>query len=253
MKVLWLGHSEHVRETLAPEERLPAVLTRAIAAGTGEEVELVARRVWPAPNMPDLVDDWVTRVAPDVVVFKVTPFWYDYETVAQRLANRFGWLGRRLGRAGTTLTDHPPLARSRPVRLLQRAARAVVGREAPFPVDVVVERSMATIRRVAAHEGVLLVVTGSDGGRAYELDPQSRALALRAQVDAALRPFCGKLHVRYHARAHFTLAELATMTLADQTHFNAHGARVVGTEEGALVAEAWRAWAREAAGSARRV
>jgi hypothetical protein len=241
MRVLWLGKSEDIRTELPDEERYITVALRTFEELTGEHPEATVHRIWPKPNLPDLVEGWMRELQPEFGAVRLNPFWYDYETVQRGAQGRFRRAGPIISSAADRLTRNPRVRNSSPLRLLRKAAGRATGRRAEFTTDEVLTRTETALRRILKHEDVGLVVLASDGGRVYQLEPWSRSEELQQYVDAGMRKLCESLHVPYRVRRHYTREELRPMVLPDELHLNAHGAKIVGEADGRLVAEAWLA------------
>ena len=99
---------------------------------TGEPVETILKPIWPAENLPDLLDGWVRKYEPDLVLLVISGYWMTFESVPLRLEHRLGRLGKWLGRLGEKSVARGPVAKAGPVVNLRQLARRIIGAEANF-------------------------------------------------------------------------------------------------------------------------
>jgi hypothetical protein len=204
---------------------------RALEKFIHEPVELMARPVWPTPDLPQVVGRWMRDFQPELVTFYVSSFWFLYESTPVRVERRLGRPGAFINQQAQKVAATPWLAHNRPFQWTRRQTHRLVGGQAWFEPDEVISRSTAVIREVLQHEGAYLVVVGPAGGDKWARDAVhlQRILARRQTVDAALASFCKAHHVEY-----MTVAEQQAITdpqpaslQGDELHLDAEGHRRV--------------------------
>ncbi|MGH7754308.1 MAG: hypothetical protein ACREN5_15995 [Gemmatimonadales bacterium] len=249
MRVLRLSNSEDSAGDLPPQKRPWRIAGDVLAAAAGEPVETTVRVVWPDPSLPDLVDRWLDRYGPDMVFLKVNWYWYGYESVPLRLRRRVPVLGRPLAAAGDGTTRITWLARTRGYKAARHLANRVIGGDANFTCDEVIERMQAVIKRIVAREDIILVVKGTGGGRdAFgALGPYyQRFVPRREYVEGAIEAHCAELGVHYTSIGRLRTREEADIDRGDGVHKGERGLGRVGVSEGNVMVQAWEA---ERAGS----
>ena len=78
MHILRLSHSGDTFPGVPEEARSASITARAIQAATGKPVDTTSRHLWPAQELPDLIESWIARYQPDVVIFWVNCYWFTY-------------------------------------------------------------------------------------------------------------------------------------------------------------------------------
>lgn len=106
IRILRLGNSDDTSPGIPDDQRAYALAAQVLEDAAGQPVETVVRTIWPDPELPGLIDEWLDRYKPDLVFLKVTWYWYGYESVPLRLERRLRWIGKR----------SPALARRQPAR-----------------------------------------------------------------------------------------------------------------------------------------
>ncbi|MCC6382893.1 MAG: hypothetical protein IT304_10320, partial [Dehalococcoidia bacterium] len=226
-----------------PEQlRAGAIASDLLAAAAGEPVDTVSRVIWPDPTLPDLVDRWLDRYQPDVVSLKINTFWFAHESVPLKLERRFGSIGKVAGSAGRKAVGVPWVSRGRFFRLLNRVALRTIGGETYFTPDEVMATMEACVRRVLAREHVVLVVRGTEGGREHP-ELSRRAFARyderRRDVNARMAALCGDLSIPYVGHgSRRSKDDFRRRAGADGFHNGTEGQRLVGIEEGEVLAAA---------------
>lgn len=244
MKVLRLGSSDDRMGDMPDEARAWHVAGKVLEEAIGEPVETICRNIWPEPHLPDLIDSWIDRYEPDFVWLKVNGHWCNFESVPLKIERTFGRFGRPFARLGTKSADSA-IASNAAYRLLRRLAYRTIGGATHFTLAEVMTVLDASLRRIIAHEDVLVAVRGSDGGRRVEfLDAKGRARSERKRMELreAGRALCADLRVPYTDRAtprpgSHDLAMLGV----DRYHRAPEGQRLQGLEEGEAMVAAWRA------------
>ncbi|MEX0782092.1 MAG: hypothetical protein WD557_05535 [Dehalococcoidia bacterium] len=244
MRVLRLSNSDDFAGDLPPEARAWHIAGEVLAAAVGAPVETTTRVVWPYPSLPDLVDRWLERYDPDLVFLKVNWYWYGYESVPLRLRRRIPLLGKPLAAAGDGATKISWMSRTRAFKASRDLANRVIGGDANFTGDEVIERMEAVIRRIVARENIILVVKGTGGGRDAigSLGPYyERFKPKREYVEGTIEAFCRELGVHYTGIGRVRTREESDLDRGDGVHKGTHGLNRVGLSEGEAMAAAWRA------------
>lgn len=199
MRLLFLGNSDDLNPDIPEDQRSPAITGRLLEASIGQPVEVTARVIWPANDLPDLLDRWLDRYDPDVVFFKVTWFWYGYESVPERVERLLGPVGRPFARLGRRAAAAPRIGHTRAFKAGRRWTYRLVGGDSPFTPEHVIAIVQTCIRRVLAREGTVLIVKGT---ATYHLEgePMIQAYARRFasrrdHVEGSLEAFCRSLGV----------------------------------------------------------
>ena len=123
--MLRLGSSNDVFPELPEEDLAPAVCARILEAALGETVETSVRATWPTEDFAERVRGWIARHEPDVVILRVAPYWYTYESVPLRVERWFGRAGAPIAKAGVRTAASPRIAYNRPFQALRRAYKVV--------------------------------------------------------------------------------------------------------------------------------
>ncbi len=242
MQVLRLGNSYERDPNIPPEANKSAVADRLLAEATGEAVETTNRTIWPDPGLPDLVDRWLDRYQPELVLLVVTSYWFTHVSLPLAIERRFGRVGKPIARAGDRLVHKPWLARNRAFNVARSAARGAIGGDTHFTPEQVIESMETCIRRILAHEEVALAVRGPRIAFATEGSAKAKRVAeqRRSTVDRHMAEFCRQLHVEYIAY------DTGVAPDAAQEEFQADGVHVteaVHAEQGRIEGEAMlRAW-----------
>lgn len=243
MRVLRLSNSDDFAGDIPVEARPWHIAGEVLAATVGEPVETIARNTWPDPSLPDLVGQWLEKYEPDLVFLKVTWFWYAYESVPLRLKRRLGIVGRPLAAAGDRATQISWLAKTRAFKISRRALHRIIGGDAHFSEDQVIERMKAVIRKAVAREHVVLVVKGTGMGRddtGTLAGYYDRYRARVERVEGEIEAFCQLLGVHYMSAQRKSRVD-QDLHRGDGVHKGAHGLTLVGRREGENMALAWNA------------
>ncbi|MFN8508736.1 MAG: hypothetical protein U0547_14390 [Dehalococcoidia bacterium] len=244
MRVLRLGNSDDVSPGIPDAERNFNVAAAILAEAAGEPVETIVRPIWPTADLPDLVAGWIEEYRPDFVFLKVTWFWYGYESVPRRVERLLGWAGRPFARAGIAAATNPRFAHRRWFKFGRRMAHRLIGGDTPFDTALIAQSMETVIRRVAAHEEIVLLVKGTGGGRMNEGALEGyhdRFVARREAVEGAIERLCGQLHVAYVGTGPNKSKEDRDIHRGDGVHKGARGSTAAGRQEGVAMAEAWAA------------
>lgn len=236
MRALHLTDSDATHVSDVPEaERSFRVAERMLAAASGEAVETINRSIWPSPQLPDIIDGWMERYRPDLVMFHVNGFWYLYPSVPLKLERTLGRFGRPLARAGFKAGSTRWIATTRAFHWARRLALRTVGGAYYFTPDEVIQNVEACVRRIVAHENIGLVLRGNLVG--WPDGEQSR----EAAVHSALANLARELHVHFLARDWRTPTPARELySSGDRMHSNSAVHAFYGEQEGNAFIEAWR-------------
>ncbi|MGE0601595.1 MAG: hypothetical protein AB7J35_19635 [Dehalococcoidia bacterium] len=201
MQVLRLGNSYEHDPNIPAEANKSAVADRLLAEAAGQPVETTSRVIWPDPGLPDLIDKWIERYRPDLVLLVVTSYWFTHVSLPLAIERRFGRIGKPVARAGDRLVHKPWLAKNRAFNAARMATRNAIGGETNFTPEQVIESMETCIRRILSHEDVALAVRGPRIAFATEGSEKAKRVAeeRRAQVDRHMAEFCRQLHIEYIA------------------------------------------------------
>ena len=244
MRVLRLGNSYDTDPNIAAADNKVSIADRLLAEGSGEPVETTVRTVWPQPQLPGLIEQWLDRYKPDVVLLVVSSYWFTYVSVPVKVQRTFGPLGKPLSRAGLKAAATPWLAHNGAFRLARRATIATIGGATNFTPEQVVESMEACIRTILAHEDVALAVRGPRIAFSADGTKKTRrwAEARRSSVDRQIAELCKRLHVEYAGYevgdSHLEAPETFQGDLVHGTEA-AHASQ--GRIEGEAMLRAWQA------------
>jgi hypothetical protein len=242
MRVLRLGTSNDGASALPEEQRGWKIAERRLADSTGEPVETVLRGAWPNAQFPSLLERWMEEYEPDMVVLQVNNFWYGHESVPL-------WFERRLGRAGKSLSDmglkvgkSAWFADNRWAQLFNRRLLTVLPKATHFTVAEVAVCMEEAMRKVLAHEDIVLLVRGNEDWAAMPMATRRfnrRNAARNAAMSGAMRSICERLRVPYAQRPTLRAGEVQTVNRAGW-HNNAQGERLIGEFDGQAMVTAWQ-------------
>jgi hypothetical protein len=199
MKILRFGNSQDMDGRVPAEHSVDALLRKGLEAELGEPVEIVTRRAWPTPGLVPRVREWMDEIQPDVVLIIVLDYWFMYESVPVRMKRRFGSAGVKVGQAGQNVAQVSWLAHNRGFRTGRRLLTRLIGGEASFTPDEVVETMTACIKQILRHEGVILHVQGPTADQPFGQGRRAvnRLEQKRLRVTAQLAEVCTRYHVSY--------------------------------------------------------
>ena len=236
MKILWLSNSDEVQEDVPPESRASHLAATLVEAGIGEPVEVIPRVIWPSPQLPGIIDGWMDRYSPDMVVFHVNGFWYLYSSVPLMFQRKFGRLGPYLTKAGLKAGSTSWIVKTRAYHLARGLALKTVGGATYFTPQEVCDTVEACVRRIIRREGVGLVVRAPVAPSSWNSAP---AGAFRF-VHRSLSALCESLHVTYLGQDPDLpdATDQSFWTGGDRLHTNAEGhAWYAQLDAGAIIAE----------------
>ena len=193
MKILRLTNSNDFYGDVADSDRGYRLIEAALKDECGVEVETIRRTIWPADDLPDIVERWVNEHRPDMVFLKTSSYWYSYESVPLKFQRKLGRVGKVAGDAGLKAATTPSVAHNAVFRKLRYFAQATIGGDTNFTVDYSIQTVEAVIRRVLRHEDTLLVVRGSRGGRDRPEVPKkvaARHETRRVEFNTRLNQIC---------------------------------------------------------------
>lgn len=242
MQILRLANSNDFTRDIPDDRRAYRVVERALAEASGEPVETVRKVIWPADDLPDIIERWIHQHQPDIVFLMVNPYWFNYESVPLKLQRTLGPIGRLFGDVGLRAADTPWLAHNAIFRKVRYFAQATIGGECPFTTAYVLENMEAVIRRILRHEDVHLVVRTSQGGKERPDLParvQKRHQVRRVEVAEGMELICDALNVTRMAGNTFRRFDPEVRS-GDGLHRNVDGHLATGTKEADFMVAYWK-------------
>jgi len=189
-RVLWLSNSEDVSPDVPEEKRSWRLAAGMVQTVTGEEIEVVPRVIWPDPKLPEIIDGWMARYEPDLVLFKVNAYWYLYRSVPLRIRRRFKRLGAPIAAGGERVGRIPWLTKTRAFHWTRAALLRTIGGDTQFPPGHVVALTEECVKRILRDEGRRVIVNTT-------LDHWTSNPAPQAEVHRRLKAFCESVHCGY--------------------------------------------------------
>ena len=244
MKVLWLTNSDDTSGSAVPDHLRSYRLAAEIAsAATGEDVEMVPKVIWPAPELPDIIDGWIKRYRPDVVYFKMNGYWYLYHSVPRRIERWLGAFGKPVARAGERAGRTNWLAKTWIFNAVRMGFLKTIGGDRFFEPPQVVEHVEACLRKIVQHEDMAVVVQS----QIADWDDVQGEL----HVQSRLRPLCASLHVPFIAKDPRRKLDIDYFGSGDRLHTDEAGHRYFAAIESKALIEAWEALKAGRAGAER--
>lgn len=243
MRVLRLGTSNDAAGALPEEQRGWKIAQRRLAESAGERVETVLKGAWPNAGFPSLLERWMDEYEPEMVVLQVNNFWYGHESVPLWFERRLGRAGKSLGDVGLKVGKSAWFADNRWAQMLNRRLVTILPKATHFTVAEVAACMESAMRKVLAHEGVVLLVRGNESWASMPMATRGfnrRNAARNAAMSSAMQNLCERLRVPYFQRPTLRAGELHTVNGAGW-HNNAQGERESGEFDGQAMATAWQA------------
>lgn len=243
MKVLRLANSNDRALDLPDPQRAWRIAEAALSEAIGEPVETVVREIWPSDELPRLIEGWIERYQPDIIFFKPNMYCTSYESVPLRLERRLGRLGTRVGKAGKDAADRP-VGNTRAFKLGRLLLLRTIGGDTYFELDYVMALVEQCLRRIVAHEEIVVLVEGSSGRRSSATGWGGERCrdARQSRMHRALHEMCGRMRIAYCGTGEaMASADRARFPAEDGLHRGVEGQRDAGLIQGARMAEAWRA------------
>jgi hypothetical protein len=160
---------------------------------------VIPRIIWPDPTLPDLIEQWLVKYQPDLVLLVVNPFWMTFESVPLRLQRRLGRVGKAAANLGIKAAGVPWLAHNPIFRFGRRLTLKIIGGDVYFEPQEVVAVVEQSARRILREEGVGLVIRGPKNALTYHNDAVGRARGEKRRLEAhfALKRLAEELHATY--------------------------------------------------------
>jgi len=238
VKVLWLCNSDEVNGDMPEERRASHLAARLLEAQAGEQVEVIPRAIWPSPELPAIIDGWIDRYSPDIVVFHVNGFWYLYRSIPLLFQRRFGRVGKQIARAGLSVGSTPWIVKTRAYHLGRRLALKTIGGATYFSPEEVCETVESCVRRILRREGVGLVVRAP-----LSPDKYSAPAEMIRTVDRTVRALCDAVHATYVGRQDPDVpvrTEVEFWRRGDRVHTSAEGHAYYAQQAAGAVLIEWR-------------
>jgi hypothetical protein len=214
----------------------------ALADALGEPVDTVLKRAWPNDRFPLYVEDCLQEHDPDMVVLQVNNFWYGHESAPLWFERRFGRAGVALNKAALNVGKTAWMSDTRWAQMVNRRLLAGLPKATHFTVEQVTCAMESAMRKVAAREGIVLLVRGNEHWAAMPMATRGfnrRNAARNAAMSSAMRHLCGQLRVPYFERAAVSAGEMETLNGAGW-HNNEEGERKLGEFDFASMLAAWQ-------------
>ncbi|MGI8926551.1 MAG: hypothetical protein ACR2HN_07880 [Tepidiformaceae bacterium] len=239
MKVLWLTNSDDLGAGKLPDDlRSYRLAAQRFHELTGEPAEMTARVIWPSPALPDIIDGWIERYEPQMVVFRINGFWYLYRSIPLQLERKLGRAAEPVARAGLKLAELPWITHTGAFHLARRVLLRTVGGATYFSGEEIVGVVERCMRRIVQHEEVSLVVRGQIS--TWTQGPPGIELSVHDQLQA----LCEDLHVHYLGdRPGQKRVPEDFYSGGDRLHTSDAGHRWFAEREAAAMANAW--WAQQ--------
>jgi hypothetical protein len=244
VRILRLTNSYDTDPAIAVEANKATLCDQMLTEATGEPVETIARIIWPAPELPDLIGKWLDRYQPDLVYLVVSSYWFTYVSAPARVQRSFGPLGKPISQAGLKIAATPWLAHNAPFRLMRRATLGVIGGTTWFTPEEVNESMETCIRRILAHEGAALAVRGPRTPHSSVGSAKSIRWAedRRQAVHFRTKELCARLHIPYFGWDTAKAAqEDPDAYQGDMVHGTESTHKKLAEEEAELLLRAWHA------------
>ena len=239
MKVLLLGNSSEFYGEIAESDRRASKAARALEEAFGEPVEMIVRRIWPTPVLPEKLEGWLAEMEPDIVFLNVIAYWFNYQSVPLKFERVLGRLGRPVRAAGIKAAQTPWIGHTRVFHWTRRRLQKAIGGETFFTPEQVIDVVSACIRVVVRREHCALVVKGPRSSGDYALQ-RGWAEERRLKVHRALASLCEDLHVDYvGAEVPRYLTEPDIERLGDRLHRGTAGHARSADEIAGILEAAW--------------
>lgn len=244
MKILRLSDSDDIGE-VREAQRGFRVVERVLAEATGEPVETLVRVIWPSPALPDLVEGWVDRYQPDLVIFKANGYWYVYRSVPLQIRRRLAVVGGPIGTAAAWAGKTRWLARRRAFKATRGFLVRTLGGASYFEPEQVIETMTECVRRIARREHIGIVVRTPIIGwleLPYLSARQREVMCARlAVVESAAAALCDSVHAIHVGRDPYGPLPLAgEIYEADGLHLNAATQEWYARQEAEALLAVWR-------------
>ena len=241
IKVLRLGSSLDFSGELPPGTRAWEVAQRILAEGSGEAVETVVKGIWPSDAFEGILERWMREFEPDIVLFTVSSFWVETETLSGRF-QQFGRPGSRIADASRKASVRPFVAQRRLYQWGRIALlRTLGGRPSHTPARI--EALMESWLRIVCRNeevGVAVVGTPFSPDTLASTKARRRASIRKDDLRARLARLCERFGVYHNLPPHGPDAFSADLRLADKVHFNERAHARMGEIDGRALVEVWR-------------
>jgi len=239
--VLRLGSSLDFAGDLPPGSRAWEVAERGLSEAIGSPVTTVVKPVWPAANLPGLLERWLNEIHPDIVHVVISSYWVETEVVANRI-RRLPVFGTRLEGVSKSAAAKPTLADSRAYLAGRKLLLRTVGGATnfiPAELDAHIE---SWLRVVLRHESAVAAVSGTpfSPDTLATRRAQRRASARKDDLRARLQKLCDDLDIPCELPPHAPDAFDPALRLADRVHFNEKAHARMGEIDARAMLAAWR-------------
>jgi hypothetical protein len=236
IRVLWLGNSDDLGDFVPLEARAHVIAAGLVERELGRPVELTVRATWPHPDLPGIVDGWMARYRPELVMFKVNAYWYLYKSVPLKLERSLPWAGRLAASAGAAAGRRRWITERRLFHAGRSLLLRTIGGATPFSVQEVVETVEVVTRRLLQAEGTSIVLHPT-------LDRWTSNPYRQKEAHDAIKAFAAGVHVTYLGADPFDPADAPPKDFyagRDRLHSNREAAAWLGVRQANALLEAWR-------------
>jgi hypothetical protein len=242
MRVLRFGTSNDNAGSVPIDRRGWKLAELALTEVLGEPVDTVLKRAWPNERLPHFIEQCLAEYQPDMVVLQVNNFWYGHESIPLWFERRFGRAGTALNKAAQNVGKSAWLSDNRWAQMLNRRVMTILPHATHFSVAEVADSMEAAMRKVVAHEGIVLLVRGNENWAAMPMATRGfnrRNAARNAAMSAAMSRLCAQMRVPYFERRTVPADEMETLNEAGW-HNNETGERQLGAFDAASMLSAWQ-------------
>ena len=238
MKILRLGVSHDVRDDVPLEDRQHVVAERMLEDATEHDWETVIKSIWPTEELPALVEKWVNREQPDMVVLFLAGYWTSFGSTALRLERHVPFVGPTAASVVRKVAENDVAARHVTLDRLRGLASRLVGVDFNFEPGDLVARFDVILRGLLRNEQLVVAVRGPGRPPQRLTRRQTRQSIARAQAfQQGIADLCTRLHVEHLPYVEF---DARWRLPGDPAHYTAEGSRKLGEQQGELMIRAWR-------------
>ncbi len=242
MKILRLGVSHDARDDIPFDERQHVIAERKLEEATGLEWDTVLKSMWPTAQLPALVERWVEREEPDMVLLFLAGYWASWGSTAVRLERRLPFVGKHAADLARKVATSESAKPHRTLDRLRGVASAAIGVDFNFEPDELVSR-FETITRQLLRNGHFLTPGGGRGRppRRPTKRQTRQSIARYSLFARGIEELCRQLHVEFLPYEHLPEDQkFSDRVPGDPAHYTVEGARRHGIREGELMIRAWQ-------------
>ncbi len=242
MKILRLGVSHDFRDDIPYEQRQFVLAERILEEATGLDWETLPKAIWPTDEIPALVERWVEREKPDMVVLCLAGYWVSFGSTAVRLERRVPVVGRRLARTSRSVATAEFAKQHATLDHLRGFASALIGVDYNFEPADLLRRFDAVLRQLVRNEELVVAVRGPGRTPQWLTKRQTRVSWARANAwHDGIQKICEQLHVEFLPYEYLPAEQQFSDRIpGDPAHYTVDGTRRHGEREGEMMVRAWK-------------